>query len=612
MATILKSVRVRGDIKPKEEGGLDGRLEIQLDGKERVAVVYRIDGTINNYTFAPAFFPKKQHGDKTDDEIIKLYLNHYPKWSIIQDPFDPNVIPPDNNFKPENNNTSTGIKYTADTTLSLESSWVTRDDHKPNIDSGKYVVKSYTFILKNPKNDDEKKVKAIIWVADLDASEMVKTTSDNIRGVYTGTFIINTSPEKTAPYPTSGNYQGWYKIINTPSINPKDGKTTNKSGAEEEKNSLYTLLAAKNDDKSFKGTLNNINDYIDYIIPFIKFNYKNNIYNLTFSSTADFPKFELPENSVEFIQSSQASQEEVKPDPVTESTTAPTETIKPLYSPDKIFTFNVEKSGIVINPEIGTFSIVDMTPEFQFSNAIDEIPLDAEYTEDLFIGPSELPIELEVLREQETSKELDKNLSDSDKIGSDVATQGGSIKLGDDADFWSLVAICSLEDGDDQARADIAQSIYNRVGSKIYSSSIKKVVTAKWQYEPAFQKGAGDGTVAQEWKNINSKETAIKALIYTKGWSRDTAAAALKKCFEAIKNPSYQKEANKFIGGRTDFLSENQGLPEAKNKKDPSKKAIMRNSGRPNNVFAWNYNYKKNNAYDPPSPDWFNKYANNF
>lgn len=284
----------------------------------------------------------------------------------------------------------------------------------------------------------------------------------------------------------------------------------------------------------------------------------------------------------------------------------------PDFPEDKIFTFNVENSKFLVSAEIGTFSVVPINPEFDFFTDEENIPLDDEYYEGQFTGQEELTVEIQMIRAKETSEEIDKNLSDSDKIGSDVATQGGSIKLGDDADFWSLIAICSLEDGDDQARADIAQSIYNRVGSKIYSSSIKKAVTAKWQYEPAFKKGAGDGTVAQEWKDINSKETAIKAIIYTKGWSRETALAALKKCFEALRNLSYQKEASKFIAGRTDFLSENQGLPAAKNKKNPSKKAIMRDSGRPNNVFAWNYNYKANKVYDPPSPDWFNKYANKF
>jgi hypothetical protein len=141
---------------------------------------------------------------------------------------------------------------------------------------------------------------------------------------------------------------------------------------------------------------------------------------------------------------------------------------------------------------------------------------------------------------------------------------------------------------------------------------MKAVITAKWQYEPAFQKSPRNGDIAPEWKNINSKETAIKALIYSKGWSRDTAVAALKKCFEAIKNASYQSNARSFIGGRTDFLSENQGTADVRNKKDPGRKAIMRQTNRANNVFAWNYNYKKNTVYDAPKADWFNKYASQF
>lgn len=610
--TVLKSVRVRGDIKPKEVGGLDGNLTLSLNGKDRRIIVY-FGKTTDPYDseFSGVVFYKKDHGDKTDDEIIKMYLSRYPKWSIIQDPFDPNVIPPDDNFTPQTN-ASTGIKYTADTTLSQESTYLTRQDNKPQVDSGGISVKSYSFIIQNPKNDDEKKVKLIIWIIDLEASSAIKSDT-KFKQIYTGYTEASKDSNPSVDLPTAGNYYAISKILNVPAKNPKDGKDSSPNNIEEISPAgpaFYSMLQAKWADKSYTKPLNGVNDYIEYIKFSNQQTYARWIYNISISDatlTEDLKKFDLAENKIEFIQSSQASQEEVKPEP-----TAATESIQPLFAPDKVYTFNVEKSGFVSSPDIGTFSVVDVTPEFQFSNVDDEIPLDAEYTEDLFIGSEELPAEIQALREEETSKEIDKNLTEEDKVGSDTVTPGGATKLGDDADFWALIAVCSLEDGDDQSRADVAQSIYNRVGAKVYGSSIKKVVTATWQYEPAFQKGSKNGSIAQEWKNINSKETAIKAVMYSKGWSRDTAASALKKCFEAIKSASYQKEATKFLGGRTDFLSENQGMPDTRNKKKPSRKAIIRQSGRPNNVFAWEYNYKKNTAYDPPAESWFNKYASQF
>ena len=608
--TVLKSVRVRGDIKPKEVGGLDGNLTLSLNGKDRRIIVY-FGKTTDPYDseFSGVVFYKKDHGDKTDDEIIKMYLSRYPKWSIIQDPFDPNVIPPDDNFTPQTN-VSTGIKYTADTTLSLDSSFITRLEIKPKVDSGEIAVKSYTFILQNPKNDDEKKVKLVIWIIDLDASSYIKNLNPDSRRNYTGTTKDSSNTNTPIPLPTVGNYNVVSKFFNSPKKNPKDNSPAKSENSEEFSPfgvSFLSLLSEKEQGGQYKGPLNTVDDYINYIHWNQKFQYQMNIYNLVFESDADILKSDSPENSVVFVQESKSSQEEVKPEP-----TPATESIQPLFAPDKVYTFNVEKSGFVSSPDIGTFSVVDVTPEFQFSNVDDEIPLDAEYTEDLFIGSEELPAEIQALREEETSKEIDKNLTEEDKVGSDTVTPGGATKLGDDADFWALIAVCSLEDGDDQSRADVAQSIYNRVGAKVYGSSIKKVVTATWQYEPAFQKGSKNGSIAQEWKNINSKETAIKAVMYSKGWSRDTAASALKKCFEAIKSASYQKEATKFLGGRTDFLSENQGMPDTRNKKKPSRKAIIRQSGRPNNVFAWEYNYKKNTAYDPPAESWFNKYASQF
>ena len=38
----------------------------------------------------------------------------------------------------------------------------------------------------------------------------------------------------------------------------------------------------------------------------------------------------------------------------------------------------------------------------------------------------------------------------------------------------------------------------------------------------------------------------------------------------------------------------------------------MRNTGTPNNVFGWAYNYLQNITAQPPGQDWWNKYKDQF
>ena len=209
----------------------------------------------------------------------------------------------------------------------------------------------------------------------------------------------------------------------------------------------------------------------------------------------------------------------------------------------------------------------------------------------------------------------------NNNVESPASTAGASV-LGDDADFWSLLAICLFEDGDDQARADIAQSIYNRVGSGAYKSSIASAVKSDGQYEPAFAPGTNKTSTV--WKNIKDKATAIAAVRATKPstYTDDAKAlAALKSVYEALKDPAKQTSSKTFIQGRTDFLSINQGNVEKRNstKKagpyDPTGKRgtfVMRNLDNPNNVFGWANNYLQNKIAQPPGQDWWNKYQNQF
>ena len=188
--------------------------------------------------------------------------------------------------------------------------------------------------------------------------------------------------------------------------------------------------------------------------------------------------------------------------------------------------------------------------------------------------------------------------------GSIPTTSGETIK-GNDADFWALLAICVVEDGDDQGRADVAQSIYNRKGSKAYGNkSIKELITTKDQYQPTFKKGTN--VSSSEWKAIDSKQTAIKAIQYSKGYTTIQAETALKNAYDALKNPTYREKAIDFIQGRTDFLGV--GQPATNMTKNGSKK--QRTSR--DNQFGFSNNYRKNIVYHPPPIAWFTSFENKF
>ena len=184
----------------------------------------------------------------------------------------------------------------------------------------------------------------------------------------------------------------------------------------------------------------------------------------------------------------------------------------------------------------------------------------------------------------------------------------GIVVTGDNADFWALLAICVVEDGDRQGRADVAQSIYNRKGSKAYGNkSIKELITSPKQYQPTFDKKSPKGIIiAQVWKNINSLETAIKAIQYSKGYTTVQAETALKNTYDTLRNPLYREKAMDFVQGRTDFLGV--GQPAISMTNNGSKR--QRTSR--DNQFGFSNNYRKNIVYNPPPIAWFINFNKDF
>lgn len=187
----------------------------------------------------------------------------------------------------------------------------------------------------------------------------------------------------------------------------------------------------------------------------------------------------------------------------------------------------------------------------------------------------------------------------SGRTGGDARPAPKAPKISD-RDYAALLAIAALEDGDPQGRADVAQSIYNRLYAVLnYGTNFNQkgktifdIITANahlgkdggGQYQPTFKN-------SRDWYNITDKQSAARAMAGAKGISITQALAMLNATEKALKNPIYQKRAMQFIGGRTYFL----GTSEHKNM-DRSKGDVLR--GPDDNFFSMWYqegtNYDKN------------------
>lgn len=134
----------------------------------------------------------------------------------------------------------------------------------------------------------------------------------------------------------------------------------------------------------------------------------------------------------------------------------------------------------------------------------------------------------------------------------------GKVIQGEDADFWSLAAVASLEGATPQGEADVAQAVYNRVASGVYSvKSIKDAVLSPGQFQPV----TGDGVDINLWRAVKDRETAIAAVAAHKGKGIETATKYVDGGAANITNSQLQKSASEFVGGRTDFA-----VPSAANK----------------------------------------------
>ena len=169
---------------------------------------------------------------------------------------------------------------------------------------------------------------------------------------------------------------------------------------------------------------------------------------------------------------------------------------------------------------------------------------------------------------------------------------------GRSSDYWTLIAVSALEDGDPQGRADVAQSIYNRSNSGKFpgGKNIRSIIIAEdgVQYEPVRR-------AVKQFKNIKDRESAIAAIMEADKLSKKTATKYIDETVSAINNTTLRKNAAEYIENRTDFLGA--GINPDQPSSTPLKRRNPSDNIFGNFVGAGSYEYgktKKGQASLPP------------
>ena len=248
-------------------------------------------------------------------------------------------------------------------------------------------VKSYTFYVK-PRFPIENEVKLVVWVIDdlgsPGARQKIRTDDElaNVSGYKPSDGTPNSSGK---PYPRDGNKALIGAFFNLPNTNPKNGdqltaKTfdgfylnldPSKSNMDFQLPGYYSAQAMFDKGEWSGGSIKptSTDTYIDLAINTAQFSYKKVIYQLPLTGEADLPKFELPENKVEFEQ--RAETPPATPGPTEDQVVASqvatpspaTPTPNPIPPAGKLYNaivFNVEKNNILV-PTQNTFDLGELT-----------------------------------------------------------------------------------------------------------------------------------------------------------------------------------------------------------------------------------------------------------
>jgi tape measure domain-containing protein len=117
------------------------------------------------------------------------------------------------------------------------------------------------------------------------------------------------------------------------------------------------------------------------------------------------------------------------------------------------------------------------------------------------------------------------------------------------AEMARLATLSTLEASTPMGRADVAQSVFNRLNSGNYGSSVTDVLYAQGQYQPFFGSNPSQITDMQSAAQFLSKE---------RGMSLEAAMNTLTETIRIFADPSKMADAAAHVGGRTDFKGTSQ------------------------------------------------------
>ena len=281
-------------------------------------------------------------------------------------------------------------------------------------------VKSYTFYISSPKNDDEKSTYLVLWIYE-DLGKAALSLDD---AKYLAGF---TSDENNNSIQLSigGNISGFAAFFNLPKKNPKDStpledkpfdnffvnKPPDEANLSFQSGSLFSIQ-----DRFKKGNEKqnpkNLDDYIDYYLTTSTFVYSRTIYQIVIQSESDLAKYDLPENKVTFSQNTPETTPDTTPETTPETQGSQVEKV------DGLFTFNVERENkfiIISNPsgvptsDIGELILETEQDGFIFQDDFEQLDeLDPEFTETDFDGLDEEEFKLQ--------DEITNNINDQEQL----------------------------------------------------------------------------------------------------------------------------------------------------------------------------------------------------
>lgn len=135
----------------------------------------------------------------------------------------------------------------------------------------------------------------------------------------------------------------------------------------------------------------------------------------------------------------------------------------------------------------------------------------------------------------------------ADLTPSDLLSEGPVTVESSSSDFWLLAVASLLENSDPQGAADVAQAIYNRVGSPAWPNSIRSVIMQGngGQFQPVRDYGT-----ISAWNSIKDKESAVD---FIKKYGKGRTQSQLERVAAALLDPSRQRSASTFVGPRDSF-----------------------------------------------------------